>query len=83
LEDLLSPDTLKVSGFFDPDFVAKILREHKEGVREHAFRIWTIVVFQAWYRTYMEKRWPKPRPDSIQAAARGTEGTQSRIEVLQ
>ena len=83
LEDLLSPQALKASGFFDLDFVNRLVREHKEGVREHAFRIWTIVVFQAWYRTYLQEMWPKPHLDSLQAAASAASGAQgARVDAV-
>lgn len=82
LADLLSPAALGASGFFDPDFVGRIVREHKDGVREHAFRIWTIVIFQAWYRAYLEEpMWPKPHLGSVQAAAMAAERAQHRPEV--
>jgi asparagine synthase (glutamine-hydrolysing) len=83
LADLLSPAALGASGFFDQDFVSRIVREHKDGVREHAFRIWTIIIFQAWYRTYLKEMWPRPHLDSVQAAAAavlGAAGGQGRVE---
>lgn len=59
LKDLLSPNELGSHGLFDPAQVARIVREHQSGERDHAFRIWTLVMFQIWRRTFMQiPRWP-------------------------
>jgi asparagine synthase (glutamine-hydrolysing) len=61
LEDLLSPGELDRSKLFDTVQVARIVREHQTGERDHAFRIWTLVMFQIWHRTFMETpSWPAP-----------------------
>ena len=51
LADVLSPSELTKAGLFGPDFVAKMISEHKSGTQNHAFRIWTLVMFQVWHRT--------------------------------
>ncbi|MBF0166144.1 MAG: asparagine synthase (glutamine-hydrolyzing) [Alphaproteobacteria bacterium] len=59
LEDLLSPAALAVHGLFDRAYIAQILEEHQRGKADHAFRIFTLMMFQTWHRTYMEKpAWP-------------------------
>jgi asparagine synthase (glutamine-hydrolysing) len=59
LDDLLSPDEINKLGLFDPKVTATMIAEHKAGTRDHAFRIWTLVMFQMWHRTYLEEPvWP-------------------------
>jgi asparagine synthase (glutamine-hydrolysing) len=59
LNELLSPEEVRKLGLFDPKMVASLIAEHKSGARDHAFRIWTLVMFQMWYRTYIEEPvWP-------------------------
>ena len=69
LADLLSPDELRKTALFDPDVVARLIAEHKRGTTDHAFRIWTLVMFQIWHRTYIEEQWPK-LPSGARSPAR-------------
>jgi asparagine synthase (glutamine-hydrolysing) len=59
INELLSPQEINKLGLFDPKVVATLITEHKAGIRDHAFRIWTLVMFQMWHRTYIEEpKWP-------------------------
>lgn len=59
LDDVLSAEEIGKLGLFDPTVVAKMIAEHKAGTHDHAFRIWTLVMFQMWHRTYIEEpAWP-------------------------
>lgn len=61
LQDLLAPGELAKHGFFDPRQVNRLIREHQQQVRDHAFRIWSLIMFQMWYNTYLESpQWPEP-----------------------
>jgi len=46
--DLLSADTIKRDGFFDPAVVTRYLDEHVSGRRSWATQLWTVLMFQAW-----------------------------------
>ena len=50
MEDLLAPDTLRQQGFFRPDEVARLMREHLDGRANHRKLLWTLMVFQLWMR---------------------------------
>jgi asparagine synthase (glutamine-hydrolysing) len=54
VEDLLSPDAIRVGGLFDPEAVAKIWRAHLEGKRNNYKKLWALVVFQSWQRRVLE-----------------------------
>ena len=51
---LLEPRTLQ-RGYFDPRAVELVLNEHFRGRRNHAGRLWRLLVFELWHRNYLEK----------------------------
>jgi hypothetical protein len=34
--------------------VERLLREHKQGYRDHSAIIWQLLVFELWHRNYLE-----------------------------
>jgi asparagine synthase (glutamine-hydrolysing) len=46
--DLLSVERLRNDGLFNVDVVQKCLQEHMSGNRNHQYRLWVILMFQAW-----------------------------------
>lgn len=50
MEDLLAPHTLRQQGFFRPEEVARLMREHLESRANHRKLLWTLMVFQLWLR---------------------------------
>ncbi len=46
--DLLSRETLNRQGYFNPDPIQAALDEHLSGRRDHQYRLWNILMFQAW-----------------------------------
>jgi asparagine synthase (glutamine-hydrolysing) len=50
--DLLSEESLKSSGLFDAAYVRRHLDEHLSGRRNWQYALWTIIMFQAWYRRW-------------------------------
>ena len=60
LDELLSAHQINKLGLFDPDIVQSMIAEHRAATHDHAFRIWTLVMFQMWHRTYIEEPvWPE------------------------
>jgi len=55
-DELLEPKRLAREGFFDPKVVADLVREQREGHRDLALHVWSLLVFQSWQTLY------KPEP---------------------
>jgi len=53
-DTLLSPTSL-ARGYFQPRFVRQIVNEHLSGTRDHALRLWQLVVFERWHRRYVDE----------------------------
>ena len=54
LEDCLSPSRLRSRGFFNPVTVNRLRAEHDSGRENHAGALWSLLIFEIWYREYME-----------------------------
>jgi len=51
--DLLSVERLRNDGLFNVDVVHKCLQEHMSGNRNHQYRLWVILMFQAWHEQWL------------------------------
>ncbi|MGD1077520.1 MAG: asparagine synthase (glutamine-hydrolyzing) [Candidatus Sulfotelmatobacter sp.] len=54
LTALLEPRTLQ-RGYLNPPAVRQLLDEHFRGRRNHAGRIWRLLMLELWHRNYLEK----------------------------
>ncbi len=54
LDRLLGPDRLSQQGIFRPAEVARLVAEHRSGVRDHRKPLWTLLMFQLWHETWMD-----------------------------
>ncbi len=50
--DLLSERALAASGLFDVSLIRRRVAEHQSGHRNWQYALWTILMFQAWYRRW-------------------------------
>jgi asparagine synthase (glutamine-hydrolysing) len=42
-------------GFFRRAAIDRLWAEHDAGVRDHTYKLWTLTMFQLWYRAYVEE----------------------------
>jgi asparagine synthase (glutamine-hydrolysing) len=56
LHDLLAPERLKNQGLFDEKFVQKLITEHERGAASHHKQLWTLLVFQLWYKNFIAEK---------------------------
>ena len=54
---LLDPVSLS-RGLFRPEAVAALIDEHVQGVRDHAYRLWALLMLELWFRHHMDARTP-------------------------
>ena len=52
-DTLLSPRALQ-RGYFEPAFIRRLVQEHDGGVRDHALRLWQLVVLERWHQQYVD-----------------------------
>jgi len=60
LQDELAPTRLKEQGLFELAEVQRLISEHLTGRRDHRKPLWTLFVFQLWYRRWVEERSEHP-----------------------
>jgi asparagine synthase (glutamine-hydrolysing) len=53
-ELLLSPRSAD-RRLFDPPAVARIVEEHRSGVRDHAHRLWLLLGLELWMRIFVDR----------------------------
>lgn len=58
LEDLLSPACVERRGLFVPAAVERLKHEHLSRIRQHADRLWTLMMTEMWMRQYMDAGGP-------------------------
>jgi asparagine synthase (glutamine-hydrolysing) len=53
-EELLAPTRLAAQGLFRPEFHDLYVRPHLDGTADHTAKIWAVLMFQLWHRTFIE-----------------------------
>jgi asparagine synthase (glutamine-hydrolysing) len=48
LLDALAPARLRQQGIFHPQYVQGLISEHLDGTRDHAHKLWQLLMFQLW-----------------------------------
>jgi asparagine synthase (glutamine-hydrolysing) len=53
--DLLAADTVARRGYFSVACVTRWMKEHLEGRANHSHRLWSLMVFELWHRTHLQR----------------------------
>lgn len=53
IKENLSPDYLKKQGIFSEKVYDKIISPHLEGKKDYTQQVWTLLMFQMWYKKYV------------------------------
>jgi asparagine synthase (glutamine-hydrolysing) len=64
-EILLDPLTLG-RGYFRPDAVRRLIDDHLARRWDHAYRLWALLMFELWHRTYLDESEPPLAPPQSQ-----------------
>ncbi len=51
--DTLAPEKIKREGFFNSEYIDKLVNEHLKGAENHSHRLWALIIFGRWYDLYM------------------------------
>jgi asparagine synthase (glutamine-hydrolysing) len=52
--DLLSEESLRRRGLYDPAYVAGLIARDKQGLEDNAYQIWTMLTNEIWFRTFFQ-----------------------------
>jgi asparagine synthase (glutamine-hydrolysing) len=52
--EVLEAPRTRQRGYFESRFVARLLKEHLAGERDHTLRLWQLLVFELWHRQYLD-----------------------------
>jgi asparagine synthase (glutamine-hydrolysing) len=52
--DLLSEQSLRARGLYDPKYVAGLIARDKQGLEDNAYQIWTLLTNEIWFRTFFQ-----------------------------
>jgi asparagine synthase (glutamine-hydrolysing) len=63
-EILLTPRALD-RGYFQPAAVHSLLEEHTSGRADHSHRLWSLLCFETWHRTYLDGPPPAECPTTL------------------
>jgi asparagine synthase (glutamine-hydrolysing) len=54
LGDVLTPASIRNRGIFDPDALARMIREHRSGGKSRSYQIWQALTFEMWAQTFLD-----------------------------
>jgi asparagine synthase (glutamine-hydrolysing) len=54
-EDLLDEDKIRQQGFLEPGPIRRCWKEHLAGTRNWQYRLWNVLMFQAWREQVLTK----------------------------
>jgi asparagine synthase (glutamine-hydrolysing) len=52
--DLLSEQSLRSRGLYDPSYVAGLIARDKSGLEDNSYQIWTLLTNEIWFRTFFQ-----------------------------
>ena len=52
--ELLSPDSVRARGLFEPQAVQRLIVENERDEADHALRIWALLTLELWQRTFID-----------------------------
>jgi asparagine synthase (glutamine-hydrolysing) len=55
---VLTSESARQRGLFNPDYVDQLLREHQQGQRDHGERLWFLLNFEIWQRIFLDNHSP-------------------------
>lgn len=53
LHEYLSPRQIRHRGYFQPEVVEELVRDHLHGRRDYSLHLWALISFEQWHRQYL------------------------------
>ena len=53
IDEYLSENVIKKQGFFDFEIIKGLINNHISGRQDTSWQLWSLIVFQHWYKTYL------------------------------
>ena len=60
VDDLLSKENIKKRGFFNFEFIKKIIDDDRTGIEDNAYQIYQLLTLELWCREYVDKNSQNP-----------------------
>jgi len=54
VETFLSSEVIRKRGYFNPEYVAWLIREHHAGKQNFSDQLWALMVYEVWHRIYVD-----------------------------
>jgi asparagine synthase (glutamine-hydrolysing) len=54
IKDYLNSDLIKRRAIFRPEEIERVVAEHQSHRRDHGLQLWSLIVFEAWQRAYLD-----------------------------
>jgi asparagine synthase (glutamine-hydrolysing) len=65
VDDILSDDTIRRRGYFEPAAIRAMIVADRDGREDNALRIWALLTFELWHRSFIDKSLDVPRADCL------------------
>lgn len=64
MRDTLGSGATRARGLFRPDEVERLMSSHESGVENHGNRLWSLLMLELWFRTWIDPAEPPARPEA-------------------
>jgi asparagine synthase (glutamine-hydrolysing) len=55
VDELLTDGRLRGRGIFDQQVVSRMWREHRDQIRDHRHRLWSLLMLELWFREFVDR----------------------------
>lgn len=62
LREYLLGDRALSRGYFRPEAVQRLIDEHTRKQQDHAYRLWSLLILEAWHRQHIDRTTLNPQP---------------------
>ncbi len=65
IREVLTDESFRRSGYFHPEFVERMRKEHEQKTHNHSHRLWSLVVLHLWLQSVGGGRAPPSQPAEV------------------